>query len=159
MTAFEELTNLYSVSKTLRFELKPAGKDGNTLSAEESAKLFKEILDQDRKIKDAYLALKPVMDTIHEEIINSSLSPDEARQIDFLAYYTGYKNDNEDAVKNAETSLREAIGSAFEKAANELAKNAGNDEKGKPIFKKKKGKDVVVKYLTQAGIIKYIENN
>ncbi|WP_187151989.1 hypothetical protein [Treponema endosymbiont of Eucomonympha sp.] len=57
MTAFEELTNLYSVSKMLRFKLKPAGKDGNTLSAEESAKLFKEILDQDRKIKDGIYCL------------------------------------------------------------------------------------------------------
>ncbi|WP_059369021.1 hypothetical protein [Treponema endosymbiont of Eucomonympha sp.] len=78
----------------------------------------------------------------------------------FSTYYTGYnKKDNEDAVKKAKTSLRTAIGSAFEKAANEFAKNAGNDEKGKPIFKKKNGKDVGVKYLTQAGIIKYIENN
>jgi len=64
---FTNFTNLYSLSKTLRFELKPIGNDGKQLCAENATNLFIKIIEQDRKIKEAYIALKPVMDSIHEK--------------------------------------------------------------------------------------------
>lgn len=174
----ENFTNQYSLSKTLRFELKPIGKDGKRLSEEESNKLFEEILDKDRKIKAAYIALKPVMDKIHEDIINKSLTSDEAKNIKFSEYFEEYKKGKDKNLDKFEKILREEIGKTFEKTANEFAdkENKQNEEieknkasenpkkkkikEQKPIFKKdKKDKDVGVKYLTQAGILKYIENN
>jgi CRISPR-associated protein Cpf1 len=155
-------TNQYSLSKTLRFELKPVGPDGNRLSQEQAAEMFAEILEEDRKIKEAYIALKPVMDGIHEHIINASLTSEEAKNISYSEYFEEYKkgkNKNSDHLKILEKELRDAMNQTFEKIANEFADNAGNSEEGKPIFKKKKDKDVGVEYLTQAGILKYIENN
>ena len=79
---FEQFTNLYSLSKTLRFELKPVGSDGKYLSQEEANKVFKNIIEQDKKIKEAYVALKPIMDKIHEEVITRGLESDSAKKID-----------------------------------------------------------------------------
>lgn len=156
---FENFTNQYQLSKTLRFELRPVGADGNRLSQEEASESFKTILEKDRKIKEAYIALKPIMDGIHEKIINDSLTSDEARGIYFSEYFDEYKKGKDKKLDEFEKTLREKIGKIFEKTANEFAQDAGNNENGKPIFKKKKDKDVGVEYLTQAGILKYIENN
>lgn len=154
----QNFTNKYQLSKTLRFELKPVGKDGNRLNQEEAEKLFEKIIEQDRKIKTAYLALKPILDKIHEDIINDSLISEIAKEIDFSLYFEEYKKGKAKKLDSFEKSLRESIGVTFEKTANDFANSAGNDEKGKPIFKKKKDKDVGVNYLTQAGILNYIEN-
>jgi hypothetical protein len=158
-TKFNAFTNLYSLTKTLRFELIPIGNDGKRLSAESAESQFKQIKEQDVKIKEAYIALKPVMDHIHERIINGSLTSDDAKNIDFSSYFNEYKKGKKKKLDVFEKSLRKNIGESFEKAANEFAKNVGNDEKGKSIFKKKNGKDLGVKYLKQEGILKYIENN
>jgi len=115
MGLFDNFTRQYQLSKTLRLELKPIGKDGKPLAAEDTAKLFAKILGQDRKIKNAYVALKPVMDKIHEGIINTSLTSEEAKQIDFSAYYTEYQKGKEKKLDKFETALRDAIGKTFEK--------------------------------------------
>src|SRR3989338_1590658 len=149
---FNNFTNKYQLSKTLRFELKPIGKDGKPLNAEDAAKLFSNILKNDREIKDAYIALKPVMDKIHEQVINRSLTSDEAKQIDFSKYYEKYKQKKE--ITSVEKSLREAVVNTFDAGAQPLKEKAGYDNKGKPILKKES-----VKCLTEAGILKYIKNN
>ena len=51
MKHYDDFTNLYSLSKTLRFELKPVGKDGKPLSDEDAEMMLKEIREQDKKIK------------------------------------------------------------------------------------------------------------
>jgi CRISPR-associated protein Cpf1 len=51
---FATFTQKYQLSKTLRFELKPIGKDGKVMTEEASNQLFENILIQDRKINDAY---------------------------------------------------------------------------------------------------------
>ncbi len=160
MKTLSEFTNQYSLSKTLRFELKPIGKDGERLLSEKATNFFAEILEQDREIKKAYDALKPVMDKIHENIINTSMTSAEAKQIDFTEYFEEYKKGKVKKLDDKERFLREKVGNTFDIAANKFANGVGNDEKGKPIFKKnKKDEDVGVKYLTQQGILKYIENN
>lgn len=153
---FDNFTNQYQLSKTLRFELKPIGKDGNPLAAEDASKLFKNILEADRKIKDAYIALKPVMDNIHEQVINKSLTSDEAKQIDFSKYFEKYrqKKEKENTIASEEKSLRDAVVKTFDVGTQPLKEKAGEDNKGKPVFKKEG-----VKCLTEAGILKYIKNN
>ncbi|MBM3258062.1 MAG: hypothetical protein FJZ05_02535, partial [Candidatus Nealsonbacteria bacterium] len=149
---FSNFTNQYQLSKTLRFELVPIGKDGKQLAAEDAAKLFRNILKKDREIKEAYIALKPFMDKIHEQVINRSLTSDEAKQIDFSKYFEKYKHKEE--IVSEEKSLREAIVKTFNAGTQPLKEKAGKDDKGKPILKKEG-----VKCLTEAGILKYIKNN
>ncbi|MEY5042470.1 MAG: hypothetical protein RLZZ414_2034 [Bacteroidota bacterium] len=157
--SLENFTGLYSLSKTLKFELKPIGKNGKPLKEQESDQIFKKIIDQDKRIKQAYLALKPVLDKIHEDIINKSLSSEAAKKIDFFSYFEEYKKGKDRNLDALEYTLRNELGKAFEKTANNFAENASDDEKGKPIFKKNKDKHEGVKYLTQSGILKYIEKN
>ena len=163
MKHYDDFTNLYSLSKTLRFELKPVGKDGKPLSDEDAEMMLKEIREQDKKIKKAYTALKPVMDQIHENIINDSLKSEEAKKISFSAYLDEYKKGKEKNLENIEKSLREKIGSTFENTANEFAKKVGKEEKEKNKKSKKEEKDKPIlkekgiKCLTEAGILKYIE--
>ncbi|NUM51774.1 MAG: type V CRISPR-associated protein Cas12a/Cpf1 [Flavobacteriales bacterium] len=157
-TTLQKFTNLYQLSKTLRFELKPVGKNGKQLSQGDTNEIFKKIIEQDRKIKEAYVALKPVLDKIHEDIINKSLSSEEAKKIDFALYFEEYKKGKEKKVDTFENTIRNELGKAFEKTANNFAESVG-EGKGIPIFKKNKGKHVGVAYLTQSGILKYIEKN
>lgn len=149
---FNNFTKQYQLSKTLRFELKPIGKDGKSLAAEDAEKLFRNILKKDREIKEAYIALKPVMDKIHEQVINISLTSNEAKQIDFSKYFEKYKHKKE--IISEENFLREAIVATFDVGTKPIKDKAGLYKKGKPVLKKEG-----VKCLTEAGILKYIKNN
>ena len=96
MKTFNDLTGLYSLSKTLRFELKPVGKTEETFKqwleempndeivVDNDGNLFQ----KDKNIKDAYLAIKPIMDRLHEQFIEMSLLSEKAKQIDFSEYFT-----------------------------------------------------------------------
>ena len=113
MKTYSDFTNLYSVSKTLRFELKPIGKTKETFkqwlqemnSTNEEGNLFA----KDKKIKDAYLAIKPIMDSLHEQFIEMSLISDEAKKIDFSEYFEAYKNRAVKDEMEKEQLLEEAI--------------------------------------------------
>ncbi|MDH4200027.1 MAG: type V CRISPR-associated protein Cas12a/Cpf1 [Spirochaetia bacterium] len=179
---WDEFTNLYSLSKTLRFELKPVGADGKRLSPEKASDLLGKIIEQDKKIKTAYTALKPVMDRIHESIINGSLTADAAKKIEYTDYFKEYLKGKEKSLDELENSLRKQIGATFETTANAFAEKANiqneeleklrsnsndrqrkktekDEETSKPILKSKNSKPAGIEYLTQAGILKYIENN
>lgn len=64
---FSELTNLYSVSKTLRFELKPQGSTLDWMNK-------KGLLQMDETKKEAYKKLKVYFDLFHREFIDKSLA-------------------------------------------------------------------------------------
>jgi len=149
-TMFKEFINQYPVSKTLRFELLPIGQDGKRLEAKDAAKLLAKILEQDRKIKDAYVALKPVMDKIHEEVINESLASEEAKKMDFSEYLDKYKQKKD--IQSEEESLRGKIVKTYNTGAQSIKAKSGNDSKGKPVLKKEG-----VKCLMEAGILKYVQ--
>lgn len=63
---FSQFTNQYSLSKTLRFELKPVGKTQKML---EDNNVFK----TDEKIAESYKEAKKWFDLLHREFINTSL--------------------------------------------------------------------------------------
>lgn len=153
---WRELTNQYSLSKTLRFELKPVGKDGNQLTPENSVKFLADILEKDRKIDEAYVALKPVMDKIHEEVITKSLQSEKAKEIDFSHYFNLYKNkkDNEKDLRTEESNLRKSITKTYDEGVKVIKEKVGVNEKGVPILSKQG-----VKCLRETGILKYIENH
>lgn len=64
---FDSFTNLYSLSKTLRFELKPIGKTRDLL---EENKVF----EKDEKIAESYKEAKKYFNTLHREFIDKALN-------------------------------------------------------------------------------------
>ena len=74
----KQFTNLYQLSKTLKFKLEPVGNTKTTFKkwidkmncASEDDNLFA----KDKSIRDAYLAIKPIMDKLHEQFIEKSLT-------------------------------------------------------------------------------------
>lgn len=113
----EQFTGLYQISKTLRFELKPIGRTKDTFkqwlkeinNADDENNLFA----QDLGIKNAYQALKPIMDNLHEQFINMSLLSTEAKEIGFSQYFEAYRK--KDAEK-FEKGLRKKIGDTYQVA-------------------------------------------
>ena len=118
----EQFTGLYSMSKTLRFELQPVGKTadtfkqwlesmkGNMIVDDEGVNMFAE----DKKIKDAYIAIKPIMDKLHEQFIEMSLLSEEAKKIDFSEYLKEYQNKSVSEVQ--EKLLRKKISDTYKVA-------------------------------------------
>lgn len=113
----EQFTNLYQLSKTLKFKLEPEGNTKTTFekwvnemnSTSEDSNLFA----KDKKIRDAYLVIKPIMDKLHEQFIEKSLTSDEAKQIDFSDYLAIYRAPDKDFPKDFEKKLREKIGQTY----------------------------------------------
>ena len=130
-TIFESFTNKYSLSKTLRFELVPVGKDGKRRNSEDAAILLAQIIKKDTEIKNAYVALKPVMDKIHEEVINESLTSDEARKINFPEYLEKYSQKTD--MKSEEDSLRGKIVKTYNIGAQSVKLKSGNEQKRKSV--------------------------
>ena len=154
MTNFSDFTGLFSLSKTLRFELKPVGKTKETfkqwLENMNSTNEEGNLLAKDKKIKDAYLALKPVMNSLHEQFIEMSLLSGKAKEIDFSKYYEAYKEKN--VSSKLEEELRAKIGETYEIAGNYFYKEISN-VLGKEIKPKK---DKPYECLTDAKMLKYL---
>ncbi len=66
MSVFDQFTNKYSLSKTLRFELKPVGKTQEMLKENN-------VFDIDRAIREKYIKTKPFFDRLHREFIQAGL--------------------------------------------------------------------------------------
>lgn len=115
----EQFTNLYQLSKTLRFELKPVGETAKTFkqwleemeNAERVVDSDSNLFLKDKNIKEAYLAIKPIMDSLHEKFIEESLKSDEAKNIDFSGYFEAFKKN--DVNDDIEKKLRKDIGSTY----------------------------------------------
>lgn len=107
---FSQFTNKYSLSKTLRFELKPVGKTLEKMKTNFAYDQDLQTFLKDQKIEDAYQALKPFIDEIHEKFIIASLKFEEAKHIDFSDYFKAYKQKKDD---KGEKVLREKIGELY----------------------------------------------
>lgn len=112
MKHFNKFINLYPVSRTLRFELKPIGK---TLENIQNAK----ILEQDEKRSESYKKVKKIIDRYHKHFIDSNLKEISATERDSMQnnlqlFCDLYKNHNrtqeEDTrLEDIRTGLREQI--------------------------------------------------
>ncbi len=114
-TIFDSFTNLYSLTKTLRFELVPVGKTlecmRERLEYDNDLKTF--MIDQE--IEDGYQKLKPHVDSLHEEFINDALNTSVAKQLNINSYFTTYKEKGE--LQKEESNLRDNISKAFLQAS------------------------------------------
>jgi len=123
---FDEFTNLYSVTKTLRFELKPVGE---TLENMKKHLEYDEDLQtflKDQRIEDAYKALKPIFDKIHEDFITVSLESSEAKEINFVKYFEGYSEGS----REGEVELRKEIGKLYHVGEDYLKSKSPRTKKG-----------------------------
>lgn len=135
---FSNFTNLYSLSKTLRFELKPIGK------TEEFLKKNK-VFEKDKKIADSYKEAKKYFNILHREFIDNALSdlklPTDFYK-DFGNKFLAWKeNKNKTSFIEREKSarkLRTSILDGFNKKANEW-----RDEYSKSIKDEKKKKKIL----------------
>lgn len=162
MKKFDELTGLYSLSKTLRFELKPIGKTKETfkrwLEEMQNSELIVDndgnLFAKDKNIKDAYLVIKPIMDNLHEQFIEMSLLSEEAKKIDFRGYFDAFKNKGKN-IDDIEKGLRRKIGDTYKIAGEYYSKEIAN-ALGKE-FKTKNEKPY--QCLTDAKMLVYLSAN
>lgn len=70
---FDQFTNLYSLSKTLRFELKPVGETAEYIEDFKS-KYLKEVVQRDEMRAEDYKIIKEIIDDCHREYIEEKLS-------------------------------------------------------------------------------------
>lgn len=129
LLTFSSFTNLYSLSKTLRFKLVPIGKTYDHIVASG-------ILDEDRHRAESYKKVKVIIDDYHKAYIESVLDgyrlPVKSQgKLDSLEEYSSYyhfaqKSDKErEAFKKIQAALRKYI-----------AKQLKNSDRFARIFKK-----------------------
>lgn len=102
---YGDYTNIYSVSKTLRFELKPQGKTQDYI--EENG-----ILIEDEKRAKDYKRVKKLLDEYYKQFLEKALSVLELTDLDlYYALYTNrYKNEKEQKeMEKLEASLRKQV--------------------------------------------------
>lgn len=117
----DRFTNLYPLSKTLRFELKPIGKTEEFI-------IINGILNQDQHRADSYKEVKKIIDNYHRSFIETSLSDyfaDKDNSEKFIKLLNDYNecqyDDDKKAIDNSRKLLRKLIASAF--SDNEKYKN------------------------------------
>lgn len=150
----QDFTNLYKLTKTLRFELKPQEKTqeqlGKWLNEENTDE--RNLILKDKKIAKAYITIKSILDRLHEECITKSLSSATAKQIDFSKYLSLYRTKEE--IGNEEKNLRKKIGESFNEG-----KEFFSQELSKLKTKNKKDKKNKKYHLTDNIVLEYIYKN
>jgi len=121
---FSDFTNQYSLSKTLRFELKPEGKTQQML---EEAQVF----IKDETIQKKYEKTKPYFDRLHREFVNEALQNAVLSGLDgYLEIFKEWKLERNSKVKKEngkklqikEKSLREEVVKFFDAQGEKWAK-------------------------------------
>lgn len=113
---FDKFINLYELSKTLRFELKPVGKTQEMLEKNN-------VFEKDRLIHEKYQDVKSYFDRLHREFVKDSLKDVSLDNLDgylevFIEFRKDPKNkDNQKTLKNEEQKLRELIVRFFNRQA------------------------------------------
>ncbi|MEI6222445.1 MAG: type V CRISPR-associated protein Cas12a/Cpf1 [bacterium] len=113
---FSQFTKQYSLSKTLRFELKPLG---NTSAMLEEA----QVLQKDQLIQEKYKKTKPFFDQLHREFVKEALQETEIEGIEeYSQILEEWKKDkkNKEITKQyqeATKKLRAEVVKLFQKKA------------------------------------------
>lgn len=151
MKSFDELTGLYSLSKTLRFELKPIGR---TLEHIES----KGLIMQDERRAEEYKKVKDIIDRYHKNFISWCLSrlklvyhseekKDSLEEYLCLASISKRTETEEQDFELVKTNLRKQVAASF--------KNADTFSE---IFKKELIQKILPDFVTEAEERQMIDN-
>lgn len=156
---FDTLTNQYSLTKTLRFELKPTP-ETKILLAKKNL-LGKNPVETDQEIADLYRKeLKPIFDLLHEKFIDDSLSKTSLSEEKMKKVYAlqlklkelnKNKTENLQEIKNVEeefqkiqSDLRTEIVENFDKTAENWYANLNGKNTGQKDKNNKK--ELVIKF-------------
>ncbi len=127
MKTLSDFTKQYSLSKTLRFELRPVNPDGSRITDSDERKkrlmIIKDIIAEDKKRAEDYEALKEILNDLHRELIEDVLkSKDIIDTTDIEKAYKTYLTVKQDPVKNTklekdfkdqQKKMRSAIANKF----------------------------------------------
>ncbi|MFH1255556.1 MAG: type V CRISPR-associated protein Cas12a/Cpf1, partial [bacterium] len=148
--SFEDFTNLYELSKTLRFELKPVGKTQNLIEEQR-------VFQKDEKVLDNYKIIKKYFDKLHKKFVQEALN---SANLDFGNYKKAYfvfakkaKDDRKNELaelEKQEVYLRKQIKNLFD----DCAKKWKNEYNKKGVENKKD--DIGILFEKEAlDILKY----
>lgn len=100
LSIFDKLTKQYQLSKTLRFELKPVGKTINFLE---------KVIKKDKTINEAYNQAKFYFDMLHRKFIESALTKEKAKNINFQEFAKIFYRQNQiiKKIKNEKKNRKE----------------------------------------------------
>ncbi|MFA6679734.1 MAG: type V CRISPR-associated protein Cas12a/Cpf1 [Candidatus Methanomethylophilaceae archaeon] len=108
---YADFTNLYSVSKTLRFELRPKG---NTMVNLSKTKFF----EQDEERSKSYVIMKKIIDDYHKQFIDDCLSKMSVNWQPLADAIESSKKNKDDKskinLKNEQKKMREEIEILFQ---------------------------------------------
>ncbi len=112
MKHLNELTGLYSLSKTLRFELKPIGKTLEHIQQ-------KGLIAQDEQRAEEYKQMKDIIDEYHKKVISQCLGSLQLDLEDLQQYVDLVEASSRDEKRldKVKTKLREQISKAFKNNA------------------------------------------
>jgi hypothetical protein len=110
MNTLKDFTNLYQLSKTLRFELKPVGK---TLEHIQNSG----ILENDEHRAESYILVKKIIDEYHKHFIEDSLEDLKLDSNDLSEYYLYFQ------IRNREESQQKAFGTVKSKLRKQISKS------------------------------------
>lgn len=121
MNTFDQFTNKYSLSKTLRFELKPVGK---------TAEVLKEngVFQKDEIIQKKYEQTKPFIDRMHREFVAEALKNVQLRNLnEYWDAFKSWQKDKKDKavqkkLQDMEKELRLQVVDFFDAQAKEWHK-------------------------------------
>lgn len=160
MKTFNELTGLYSLSKTVQFSAIPESK---------TAKLFQNYWDNlsesevdgntnffsiDKDIATATETIKIVLNAFHEQFINFALSSNEMANYNFSVYLERYRERDTDAV---EATLQEEIGKLIHSKAEAFIKKYTKNLPEKKAKKFEKEQDKLKKENKQCSVFSIME--
>ena len=141
----EQLTNQFSIAKTLRFSLIPVGKTEENFNN-------KMLLETDKQRAEDYSKVKKIIDRYHKAYIDSTLS--SVNNVDGLAeyaslYYKSGKDDKEiKRMEELEASMRKLIAKALtsDEKYNDISSSKKMIEKLLPMFVEEEEKEIVSRF-------------
>lgn len=140
MANFEDFTNLYSISKTLRFELKPIGKTKDNIEKHG-------LLEEDKHRADSYKKVKKLIDEYHKHFIEERLSGCElnyasnGKKDSLTEYYELYKK------KDKTESEKKTFATIEEKLRKQIAETFKEEDGLKNLFSEKLIKEYLPKFI------------
>lgn len=140
---YNDLNNFYSVSKTLRFELRPIGETLDNLKENR-------VLEKDEKRREAYKKVKKIIDEYHREYITTQLSDFSLVGLkDYLSLFliNNRTASEEKQKKELEMNLRKQI-----------VKKLKDSDKYKNLNKKEMIQNYLIEFLEENGRIEEIES-
>ena len=128
----EQFTNVYPLTKTIRFSLIPVGKTEDTFNS-------RRLLEQDKRRSEEYIVVKKLIDRYHKAYIErvlSNLQIVDIRDYAKLYYKTGKTKEDVEEMSSMEDSMRKIIAGALT-----------SDKEYKELFKQEMIKDKLPAFL------------